>query len=769
MGLTRMPDDEDTPAEELYTKLMDNFWARVDGWRDELDSLYDSYQDQLAKVIENQTKQNEILQGFVKNELDVEKKLLSAIENREQAVIDKLEEEKDALEKSTSKFINGITDALNKQKEAQEANDEQEELNKLQRQLSILQRSGGPASQIKQLQDQITQKQQDMYYQGRQNEINAIQDAADKQIEKLDQQIEILNETLEYQKSNGLLWNQVREIMEKGEDAATAFYDEWVVGKSGKSALQQGEDLRSFRESFQEWIGYREYKEETKLEEAEKESIAENSKYKPYLESMSEEERTKAETAAQKAAAEAKDKYLKEHAGEEGAEEGARQAAQNAYDESIRNSYVNADSNKEGREQFAKSYEDWLQNRRISDENDFTNTDAFKAHQRTFKSAMQEYYLAHQGEDTDENVWRAAIEAGRAALEKESQETYESALETVGTVNDKNIQEWGYNAKNKWVKLKNKAYANGASLQFDDARIEGNKHYIHVKGEGSNNGWVQADYINGGENIWQKLTNRQQLEEALANGSLDALTSDLGTEFYKTLLGHTAEIGPLNAGSIKFGGSKLQTVNGDFIEPSKRNNRIVISDLSGLTWNKHNKATDPWQIKSLKNITVKSLQTEGGQMIDLKEPFTFNADGTIKKYLNDLLKTGGNWKNLFEYMNKYATGGMNYTTGPAWLDGTKTKPEAVLNAAQTSFLRNDLLGNQRDSLKSIVLALQDSINNTATGDSTVNDGMVIENIEVTFETGTISSDYDMKRASAIFKDELVKLARKSGNRSVTRR
>jgi hypothetical protein len=32
---------------------------------------------------------------------------------------------------------------------------------------------------------------------------------------------------------------------------------------------------------------------------------------------------------------------------------------------------------------------------------------------------------------------------------------------------------------------------------------------------------------------------------------------------------------------------------------------------------------------------------------------------------------------------KYATGGLADFTGPAWLDGTPSKPEYVLNAAQT--------------------------------------------------------------------------------------
>jgi len=75
---------------------------------------------------------------------------------------------------------------------------------------------------------------------------------------------------------------------------------------------------------------------------------------------------------------------------------------------------------------------------------------------------------------------------------------------------------------------------------------------------------------------------------------------------------------------------------------------------------------------------------------------------------------------------------------------------------------------------SIVSSLQDSINGTAVGNSNIsnnnnNDNVVIENVDVTFEAGTISSDYDARRAGELFKEELVKMARKAGDRSVTRR
>ena len=47
------------------TQMMENFWSRVDGWRDELDSLYDSYNETATNIQENITKQNEISQDHL--------------------------------------------------------------------------------------------------------------------------------------------------------------------------------------------------------------------------------------------------------------------------------------------------------------------------------------------------------------------------------------------------------------------------------------------------------------------------------------------------------------------------------------------------------------------------------------------------------------------------------------------------------------------------------------------------------------------------------
>jgi hypothetical protein len=49
--------------------------------------------------------------------------------------------------------------------------------------------------------------------------------------------------------------------------------------------------------------------------------------------------------------------------------------------------------------------------------------------------------------------------------------------------------------------------------------------------------------------------------------------------------------------------------------------------------------------------------------------------------------TGGGAKNTLNYfkekLRQFKTGGLADFTGPAWLDGTPSKPEYILNAAQT--------------------------------------------------------------------------------------
>ena len=249
--------DDGTKAENT-DDMMQNFWDRVDGWKDELDGLYDEYNDHLKDIEENIASQNEILQEYIDNQLSVEEKLMTAITDRQQAEIDKMQDLLDATQDASEEYINGLTDALNKEQQLYNKNQNDRELSKLQRQLAILQRSGGSASEIKNLQNQIDSKLQSDYFDAMQKQIDTIQEASDNQIEKLQKQIDIATEALEYQKENGLLWQEVYQMMnEWTPEKMLEFIEKYTQSYREDSGLQSSENSKETKKELEIWANKR--------------------------------------------------------------------------------------------------------------------------------------------------------------------------------------------------------------------------------------------------------------------------------------------------------------------------------------------------------------------------------------------------------------------------------------------------------------------------------------------------------------------------------
>lgn len=244
----------DGSSAEDDDQRMQNFWDNVDGWMEELDGLYDEYNEHLTSVEENTEKQNEILQEYIDNQLSVEEKLLTAIQDRDQAIIDKLQDQKDALEESSQAYIDGLSDALAKERNMYDRQSTAEETAKMRRQLAILQRAGGSAAEIKSLQDQIDGRMKDEYFDKMQEQIDAVQEASDKQLEKLQNQIDLLTETLEYQKENGLLWQEVYDMMNSWTpEKMLQFIEEFTKTYKENSDLQKSEDSKDTFKELQIW------------------------------------------------------------------------------------------------------------------------------------------------------------------------------------------------------------------------------------------------------------------------------------------------------------------------------------------------------------------------------------------------------------------------------------------------------------------------------------------------------------------------------------
>lgn len=96
---------------------------------------------------------------------------------------------------------------------------------------------------------------------------------------------------------------------------------------------------------------------------------------------------------------------------------------------------------------------------------------------------------------------------------------------------------------------------------------------------------------------------------------------------------------------------------------------------------------------------------------------------------------------------EYASGGMVDYTGPAWVDGTKTKPEAFLSASDTANI-----AALRDTLAYIYS--QPTITNGTSTSSVSN-----ATYNITVQVDSISNDYDVDRAITRIEDQISKASK----------
>ena len=119
----------------------------------------------------------------------------------------------------------------------------------------------------------------------------------------------------------------------------------------------------------------------------------------------------------------------------------------------------------------------------------------------------------------------------------------------------------------------------------------------------------------------------------------------------------------------------------------------------------------------------------------------------------------------------YKKGGLVDYTGIAQVHGSPSKPEAFLNAEQTATLKQGLLGG-KNSLVSVLADFQAMLDGSARSsvyNSSDRGGVNIENASVNMNVGSIANDYDARRAGEQALEEMLKIARKTGATSVSRR
>lgn len=118
----------------------------------------------------------------------------------------------------------------------------------------------------------------------------------------------------------------------------------------------------------------------------------------------------------------------------------------------------------------------------------------------------------------------------------------------------------------------------------------------------------------------------------------------------------------------------------------------------------------------------------------------------------------------YKYSTKYyLNGGLADYTGYAWVDGTKARPEAFLDADDTKLLAN-FINYAKKSEPIPATTINNAKSNIQSGNN-VN----INSVDITIESGVIEDKADAEMVGTTIAEQLMKIARKSGNISVSRR
>lgn len=118
----------------------------------------------------------------------------------------------------------------------------------------------------------------------------------------------------------------------------------------------------------------------------------------------------------------------------------------------------------------------------------------------------------------------------------------------------------------------------------------------------------------------------------------------------------------------------------------------------------------------------------------------------------------------YKYSTKYyLNGGLADYTGYAWVDGTKARPEAFLDADDTKLLANFI--DYAKKSEPIPATTINSAKNSVQSGNNVN----INSVDITIESGVIEDKADAEMVGTTIAEQLMKIARKSGNISVSRR
>lgn len=256
----------------------------IEGIKDEklgeaLEKLIEEYDD-LAEAI-NETNesikteneyQKEILKSSREYSQTLKDQLLQMVIKAHEEEIQAVKDKYAAIKKADDDYLSTLRENIQKQRDLRNQEDEQKELEKMEKRLALLRRdtSGIYANEIAQLEEEITQKRQDMADQQQDQIIQEIENEQKAQQERMDQETEFLDaQHQENLDSMTAYWAEVEEIMKGGYDNILSYLkdndEEFITG----SEEAQTTWLETWKKNIDEALAYKELLQKAEVADSE--------------------------------------------------------------------------------------------------------------------------------------------------------------------------------------------------------------------------------------------------------------------------------------------------------------------------------------------------------------------------------------------------------------------------------------------------------------------------------------------------------------------
>lgn len=605
---------------EQYGQEFEEWVSKLQEYSDEVSDLEETMADEKEMIEE--------LMAFGREEyMELEKKLYDAVIQREEELIQGMQDVSNSIENANSEMLRGLQKSINKLRQDRQNQETERDISDKEQQLVYLSSSTtSDPLEIMKLEEEIADARQSYTDQLIDQKITELEDQNEQAKTQREKQISIAQAQLDYNKENGIYWKNVSDIMSRGFD---------------EKGIKPGSDMEQLLKASANWSSM--------SEEQKKTFIGENTTL----------------------AAAAQTWILGALNEKDGLNE-------------------NVESIDDGKDDIVEG---------------FTNMGSmidYEKFARAVAAGISGDYSKLQNVTMSDKSIR--VDSTKGAVSSSGQDI--SSQISAG----QHYEFKGYLDNNNNGKLDNE----------DDVRFQ----YVDGKGD-KKWGFISAANVTGST---QSIEEIQKQENELANSTNEKENHPFNY-FTKNnaLVGHSFNI---ESDKVK----KWWPVGWTSTAASLANGVKEMSDggdsglYKGETFTISQAMTD-----SLGSTWIKD-KTKGEYWISIVNK---DIDGNLRRqYQNEVNQYGSDLTKF----PAFKTGGLADFTGPAWLDGTKSAPEIVLNAQDTKNF----------------LQLRDILSDLFKGGNFERSGSSGDNYyDIDINVDEISNDYDVDQLAARIKQQIV--------------